>query len=160
MHGTYTVYKLDHTGREKLHYPAELLTRDAEHGHIAVSAIFALDSADAGTFELRKGDRMVEHFFGNRYYNVFEVSSSDGTLKGYYCNITRPAVVTDTEIRADDLALDISVNPAGEHMILDADEFDALPLPDHERTRALSAVETLLELIREASWPFERLRTS
>ncbi|TVQ27242.1 MAG: DUF402 domain-containing protein [Spirochaetaceae bacterium] len=160
MHGTYTVYKLDHTGREKLHYPAELLARNTVQGHIAVSAVFALDSADGGAFELTKGDRMVEHFFEDRYYNVFEVSSPDGTLKGYYCNITRPAVLTDTEIRADDLALDISVNPAGEYMILDKDEFDELPIPDHERTVALSAAETLLALIQEASWPFERLRAS
>ncbi len=157
MKHAYTVYKLNEHGIEKLHYPATLVSRDPAAGHIAVEAVFSIASADAGAFELNEGDRMVEHFFTDRYYNVFEVSAPDGSLKGYYCNITRPAVVTDSEIRADDLALDISVNPSGAFMLLDEDEFRDLALSTDERQAAELAADELVSLIRSAAWPFERL---
>lgn len=157
MKHPYTVYKLNEHGVEKLHYPATCISQNDGAGHIAVEAIFAIESADGGAFELKKGDRMVEHFFSDRYYNVFEVSKPDGTLKGYYCNITRPASISDCEIRADDLALDISVDAAGSYQVLDRDEFDALSLADAERAAALEAADNLIDLISQASWPFHRL---
>ncbi|MFW6235098.1 MAG: DUF402 domain-containing protein [Spirochaetota bacterium] len=158
MKQAYTVYKLNEHGVEKLHYPATCISHDAVAGHITVEAIFSIDSADGGAFRLQKGDRMVEYFFSDRYYNVFEVSDPDGSLKGYYCNITRPASISESEIRADDLALDISVDAAGNYRVLDREEFDALSLSESERAAALEAADSLIDMISRASWPFHRLR--
>jgi len=57
---------------------------------------------------------------------VEEVGSEAGDLKGWYCNITKPAVVTEDELTFVDLALDLWVWPDMRYLVLDEDEFDEL----------------------------------
>jgi protein associated with RNAse G/E len=91
---------------------------------------------------LKRGDRFVETYFDDRYYNVFEIFDRDdgGQLKGWYCNLSRPAQITQDTVSWVDLALDLWVWPDGRSEILDQDEFDALPLDAAERDRVGSAV--------------------
>jgi predicted RNA-binding protein associated with RNAse of E/G family len=127
MTDTLTVYKLDHHGREVWRYPARVLAR---------------------------GDRLVETFYSDRWYNVFAVyNRDDGALKGWYCNVTRPATITDVLVSSDDLALDVWVSPDGAVTILDEDEFEALALNDGERKAARGALAQIIELAQSSRLP-------
>ena len=104
----------------------------------------------------RRGDVMTEWFYDDRWYNVFKVEDDTGErLKGYYCNITRPAEISESTIAADDLALDVFVSPEGEITLLDEDDFAALPLTDEERQSAREAVEQIRTLLSKRESPFD-----
>jgi hypothetical protein len=98
---------------------------------------------------LRRGDRFVETYYFNRWYNIYAIySRSDGSLSGWYCNITRPAELVGDQLSYIDLALDLIVFPDGKQVVLDEDEFAALPLsPDERRTanRALAELQSRFE---------------
>mgnify|MGYP003620833452 CR=1 FL=1 len=146
------VYKLDHLGREVWRYPARVLARD-EH-HIRLEAFFNRDDMNLGYAVFKRGDRFVETFYADRWYNVFAVCDrDDGALKGWYCNVCRPAAISDAAVRCDDLALDVWVSPDGAATVLDEDEFAALPLADGEAAEAGAALRELLELARSGRLP-------
>lgn len=142
-----TVYKLDHLGREVWSYPAKVLTR--EDHRIRVEAFFNRDDMDLGDTIFKRGDRFVETFYNDRWYNIFAVyDRDDGRLKGWYCNIARPAAISETSVSCEDLALDVWVNPDGRPTVLDEDEFAALAIDPADRDQAESALRRLLELSR------------
>jgi uncharacterized protein len=112
---------------------------------------------DYVTFET--GDCFTEWYFRDRWYNIFEVASADGALKGWYCNVAAPAMIEAHNLYCRDLLLDLWVAPDGETTVLDEDEFAAEPALD-EATRAQARI-TLTELQRmvaQRQGPFVRLR--
>ena len=116
---------------------------------VRLEAFFNRDDTDLGFAVFKRGDRFVESFYTDRWYNIFAVyDRDDGQLKGWYCNVCRPAVVGETAVRCADLALDLWVTPSGQTTILDEDEFAALDLPEADRTLAQAALHDLLELSR------------
>ncbi len=148
-----TIHKHNHLGQETLRYPARLLAR-AETA-ITVEAIFQRERMALGYMTLAPGDRFVEYFYSDRWYNVFAIYEVEsGVLKGWYCNITRPAIIEEGDVRADDLALDYFVRPDGETFILDEDEFAALPLAAEERAQARAALAELRALAAQRAGPF------
>lgn len=150
-----TVIKTDHTGREVWRYEGRVLQRSADC--VRLEAPFNRDDMDLGYVTFRRGDRFVETFYADRWYNVFEIhAAGDDALKGWYCNFTRPAVIADGIVRADDLALDLFVYPGGRMLVLDEDEFEALDLPDGEREAVLAALATLQARAQAGQAPFER----
>ncbi|MFQ3567912.1 MAG: DUF402 domain-containing protein [Aggregatilineales bacterium] len=152
-----TVVKNDHEGRFVWQYQGELVARGETW--VCLSARFNRDYADIGPAAFRRGDRFVEWFYSDRWYNVFQVFSvDDGHLRGWYCNITRPAVIQASVVASDDLALDVFVAPDGTVHLLDEDEFAALELAAEERAQALDAVETIRAAVAVGSPPFERAR--
>jgi hypothetical protein len=93
---------------------------------------------------LRSGDRFVETFYTDRWYNVFEIHDRDDhRLKGWYCNIGHPAVIEEETVTYIDLALDLLVYPDGRHLLLDEDEFTALALSPEVKQQARLALEEL-----------------
>ena len=105
--GEVTVRKLDHTGREVISYPGEVIERSA--GRIVVRTSWDRGPLDLGFVLLEPEDRWTETFYADRWYNIFEICDSEGNLKGWYCNITRPARIAKNEIVAEGLALDLWV---------------------------------------------------
>jgi predicted RNA-binding protein associated with RNAse of E/G family len=105
---------------------------------------------------LETGDPWIEHYFPGQWYNIFEICASDGRLKGWYCNITRPARITADSIEAEDLALDLWVAPDGEMQVLDEDEFAALPLSADERQAARDALAKLQAMVSQKVPPFDK----
>ena len=153
MTETITIHKLDASGREVWAYPTRLLARG--RSWVRVEGIFDRNDVDLHDWVVRRGDRMVELFFDDRWYNVFAVhDGSIGGLKGWYCNITRPARLQPADVYAEDLALDLVVYPDGRSRVLDEDEFAALRLSAEERSRARRALEELQELCRRREGPF------
>ena len=136
-----TVRKLDHGGREMISYPGEVVERRGDV--IVLRTSWDRAPMDLGFVVLEPDDRWTETFYGDRWYNVFEIRASDDRLKGWYCNVTRPAQITDDEVTAEDLALDLWVGPDGEMKVLDEDEFAELPLSPAARRKAREALHEL-----------------
>ena len=152
MTNTITVYKLDHAGREVWQYPARVLARDA--GSIRLEGFYNREDTVVSYTVFKRGDRLIETFYSDRWYNVFAVyDRDDGALKGWYANVCRPAQIKAGDLRCDDLALDVWVSPAGVTTVLDEDEFAALPLSAAERARAEEARRQLLALAQNGRLP-------
>lgn len=153
---SYTVYKLDHKGTEQYSYEGEVLTRDA--WHVCLRAVFGFPSRDLGYIHLKEGDIFTEWFYSQRWYNVFHIVDVEtGRLKGYYCNITRPATIADDYVKAEDLALDVFVYPDGKTLVLDEDEYAALALGPDEHRKVKQAVAEIKRLVQERKGPFAQL---
>lgn len=137
-----TIIKLDHLGREVIRYPGRVLSRSA--AHITTESFFSLEWIKVGGLVLARGDRMIETFYTDRWYNIFEVHDrEDDRIKGWYCNIGHPAVITPEQVSYRDLALDLVVFPNGRQVLLDEDEFEALIITPAERQSALHALQEL-----------------
>ncbi len=148
-----TVHKLDHTGAEKIAYTGEVLQRTETM--VVLEARFARERMELGYVTLTTGDRFVEYFYDDRWYNVFAIyNAADGAFKGWYCNITRPATIDDADVYAEDLALDYFVQPSGEEFVLDEDEFADLPLTAEEAAAARAALKELRALAAKREGPF------
>jgi hypothetical protein len=148
-----TVHKLDAAGREVLAYTTRLLARGATW--VRLEADFDRGDVSFPGLSLRRGDRMVETFYADRPYNVFAIyDGARGGLKGWYCNITRPARLEARQVFAEDLALDLLVYPGGGELVLDVDEFAALDLSAEERSMARRALDELRDLAARRQGPF------
>lgn len=158
MSNAITVYKCDHNGKVVWQYQGSVVDRGETW--LCLAALFEPQEADLGFVVFRNGDIFTEWFYADRWYNVFRVEDGQtGALKGWYCNITRPAEIGDDFVRADDLALDVYVLPNGNLMLLDEEEFDALNLPLDERIAALRAVEAIRRSSSERVEPFQEVRS-
>lgn len=136
------VRKLDVNGRETWRYRARVVQHNAHW--VRLEAFFDRDDLPFQGTVLRRGDRFGEVFFFDRWYNIFAIHDrEDDQLKGYYCNIGRPAVWEGTGLAYVDLALDLWVTPDGAMHVLDRDEFAALPLDENTRAQALAALGAL-----------------
>ncbi|MFG3498333.1 DUF402 domain-containing protein [Streptomyces sp. NPDC047928] len=133
-------------GRTKIRYPADVVADDGTR--ITVRAAWAGDGVrDFGFVRFEPGDVFEEDYWRDRWYAVKEVRAADGTLKGWYCDITRPASVTASEVVVEDLDLDLWVSADGTEVLrLDEDEFEASGLADRDPEAAARAREALDEL--------------
>ena len=104
--GSITVRKLNPAGQETWRYTGRVLERHA--GRIVLEAEFNRDDTPFHEIMLRSGDRFVETFYTDRWYNVFEIHDRDDhRLKGWYCNIGQPAVIEEETVAYIDLALSV-----------------------------------------------------
>jgi hypothetical protein len=157
MSQTITVHKLDHQGQPMWQYTGSILQRDPSR--IILEAYFNRDDRATEYHTFKRGDRMVEWFFSDRWFNIFELHHyEDDRLEGWYCNITRPARFEDDVLYADDLALDVMVSPSGNSQILDRDEFEALDIDMTTRQNAENALRELLQLIEDRWGPFASIQ--
>ncbi len=149
-----TVIKRDVNGRETWRYTGEILERGA--GFVRLEARFnrEQDYPFQDTV-LRVNDRFVETFYTDRWYNIFEIHDrDDDRIKGWYCNVGRPAVwdAADT-ISYVDLALDLWVSAAGGMVFLDWDEYARLRLDAATRARVRDALHELAALFESKRPP-------
>ena len=141
------VIKLDHDGQEVYRYPGWELARDSRS--ITLEAFFSWGDTPVKEVVLQRGDRFVETYFTDRWYNIFEIYAYDtGILKAYYCNIGYPAQIADDVVSYRDLALDLLVLPDGQQFVLDEDEFYQLNLPELTQNRALAGLKAVQEEIK------------
>jgi predicted RNA-binding protein associated with RNAse of E/G family len=138
-------------------YHGELLAAAA--GHLLVHARWERAALDLGYVVFEPGDHFYEHYYTGRWYNIFEVRGESGNLKGWYCNVTRPAQVTGDLITSEDLELDLFVSPDRQHILrLDMDEFAARKLDDADpqaHAAALAALDELERMARAGEPPFD-----
>ncbi|AKN75237.1 MULTISPECIES: DUF402 domain-containing protein [Streptomyces] len=146
-------------GRTKIRYPAELLHDDGDR--IAVRAPWAGSGVrDFGFVRFEPGDVFTEYYWRDRWYSVKEVRAADGSVKGWYCDITRPAVRSGTDLVVEDLDLDLWRSADGREVRrLDEDEFAASGLAETDPEAASAAVAALdtLEALATRDGGFEAL---
>jgi hypothetical protein len=133
-------------GRTKIRYPAELVGDDGNH--VTVRAAWAGEGVrDFGFVRFEPGDVFTEHYWRDRWYAVKEVRAADGTLKGWYCDITRPALRSGAELVVEDLDLDLWRSADGTEVLrLDEDEFAESGLARTDPEAAGAAMTALDEL--------------
>lgn len=143
-----TVYKLNEKGEKVWQYEGVVLARTEQS--VQLEAFFKRKDYTTAYHTFRNGDRMMEWFYSDRWYNIFQMHDvDDDRLKGWYCNITRPARLEAKAIYAEDLALDVFVYPDGRYLVLDEDEFAALNIDDKTRQNALQGLQELKNLIEQ-----------
>ncbi len=123
-------------------YEGAELSRD--ENSITIEALFNRDDLPFQDIVLKRNDRFVETFYTDKWYNVFEIyDRDDGKLKGWYCNITKPAVVEDGSVSYVDLALDLWVSADGKRTVLDEDELEELGLDDDLKKKVYEGLREL-----------------
>jgi len=142
------VVKRNHLGWEVFRYPGQVL--ELNDSFVLLEAFFTFEAVEVEEIVLNQGDRFLETYYFDRWYNIFEIHSKlDDRLKAYYCNIGYPAVLVDGEVSYRDLALDLLVRPDGQETVLDLDEFEALQLDDAIRKHALNGLAAVQAEIRQ-----------
>ncbi|MFG2625808.1 DUF402 domain-containing protein [Streptomyces sp. NPDC048473] len=143
---TALVVALVKAGRTKIRYPADVVRDDGTR--VTVRAPWAAPGVrDFGFVRFEPGDVFTEHYWRDRWFAVKEVRTGAGELKGWYCDITRPAVLRDTELLVEDLDLDLWVSADGSSVLrLDEDEFEESGLADRDPAAAQAARRALDEL--------------
>jgi protein associated with RNAse G/E len=143
----FTVIKLDIHGQETWRYSGQVLQRGSNQ--VLLEAYFDRDDRVFHDMPLCKGDRFVETYYSDRWYNIYEIHArEDDHLRGWYCNIGYPAKIGQDSLSYVDLALDLLVFPDGKQIILDDDEFAELPLSSHDRAQALEAMAEIQETFK------------
>ncbi len=154
---TIIVHLLKPSKNTTITYTGELLSASPEI--IVIEARWDRPTIDLGYVVFATGDRFIERYYTTRWYNIFEVRSTSGQLKGWYCNVTRPAQFDGATLSSEDLELDLFVSPDRAQLLrLDLDEFAARDFEHREpatHTAALAALGELEALARAAAPPFD-----
>ncbi len=146
------VQKKNPAGEVMYEYEGDELRRDDTS--IVLEALFTRDDMPFQDVTFKKGDRFVEYYYSDRWYNIFAIyDRDDGQIKGWYCNIGKPAVIEDGVVSYVDLALDLWVSADGMQTVLDEDEFAALELTDELRASALTGLNELKQLFLNGKPP-------
>ncbi len=153
-----TIKKLDTDGQVVTTYQGQVLERTPNW--IQIEARWRRPPLDLGYVIFEAGDRFLETHYADRWYAIFQIQAADGRLKGWYVNFSRPAAITQDEVRAVDLRLDLFVHPDGRQRLLDRDEYAELDLPQtdpaaHQAVQA--ALAQVQARIAAGHPPFDRL---
>ena len=116
-----TVVKQNALGEAKVQYQGEVVERTPHK--VIIQAYWSRATKNLAYTSFEPGDRFIEYYYTNKWFNIFDIASTAGERKGWYCNIAEPAVIFDDRIEQVDLLLDVWVSPKGETLILDEDEF-------------------------------------
>jgi hypothetical protein len=141
------VLKKNLAGEVAWQYEGEVLQRG--ENFIVIEAFFNRDDLPFQETVLKRNDRFVETFYTDKWFNVFEIyDRDDGKLKGWYCNIAKPAMIEDETVSYVDLALDLWVSVNGKQTVLDEDELENLELDDELKQKAYAGLRELQALFK------------
>ena len=141
------VQKKNPDGEVLVEYEGDQLKRD--ENSITLEALFTRADMPFMDVVFKNGDRFVEYYYSDRWYNIFAIyDRDDGQVKGWYCDVGMPAVIEDDVVSYVDLALDLWVSVDGKQTVLDEDEFEALKLDGKLRHGALQGLEDLQLLFK------------
>jgi len=143
-----TVIKQDPAGNETWRYTGTVIEKGDKQ--ITVEAFFDRDDMLFHGMRICKGDRFIETYYEDRWYNIFEIhDQADDRLKGWYCNISTPAVINEQTISYKDLALDLLIFSDGRQLILDEDEFAKLEVSIEMQMQAHSGLRELSDIFQK-----------
>jgi protein associated with RNAse G/E len=147
-----TVLKKNLAGEVTWQYEGEVIRH--EPNAVVLEAFFNRPDMPFMDVVFKENDRFVETFYSDRWYNIFEVHDrDDGRIKGWYCNIGKPAVIEVARVSYIDLALDLWVSTNGRQTVLDEDEFAKLQLEDYTRINALNGLNDLRRVFKNNNPP-------
>jgi len=112
--------------------------------------------------EIKRGTRLVEYYWLDRWYNVFRFLHDDGSTRLYYCNVNKPPAFDGQSLTYIDLDIDVVVQPDYSYEVLDLDEFransEAYKYSTEEKAGAAEALEELSAMIQSRQFPFQPLK--
>jgi len=142
------IIKNDHLGKKVWEYEGEILERTPTA--LLFKARFNRSNLLFNDILLREGDCFLELYPFEKWFNIYEIhDKDDASIKGWYCNVTRPVKVAEGLISYDDLALDLLVYPDRRILLLDEDEFSELLLSREEETHAKNALRQLKNIFSQ-----------
>jgi predicted RNA-binding protein associated with RNAse of E/G family len=153
-----TVHKLYSTDGREITWSGPVVAHDAEH--LVLEATWTRGPLDLGLLVFEPGDLFRETYYFDRWWNVYEIHGGTGALRGWYCNISRPARLIGSDLYYEDLALDILIAADGRARVDDEDEFAALQLDVHDPEayrEAQTAVAQIRALLAQRRPPFAAL---
>lgn len=123
-----TIIKWNPTGEEVTRYDGRVRRVHPAGQWIEASAVWTHHEVALAGLRFVPGDAILEYFSPVLPFNVFTVFTPDGTLRGWYANVTFPARLRDDgdvlELIWHDLYLDLIGLPDGSHATLDEEELD------------------------------------
>jgi hypothetical protein len=155
--GDRVTVRLVKTPRPDKSYPVTVLSDDGTH--VVVQGPWSDPVVrDMGFVRFEPGDIWTEHYWRDRWYSVKEVRDADGVLKGWYCDVARPAEVRDGVLVVPDLDLDLWASADRSQVLrLDEDEFLESGLPERDPVAAAQARRALDELADLAAEGFRTI---
>jgi len=151
---------LKHDGSEHRRWRGRIARLEANL--IVLEAEFDSDVSHHLLGEIKRGTRLIEYYWLDRWYNVFRFLHDDGATRLYYCNINKPPVFDGRSLTYIDLDIDVIVQPDYSYEILDLDEFEAnserYGYSAEEKTKAEAALEELLGRVQSREFPFQQLK--
>ncbi len=140
-----TVNSRKYDGRVRRSWTGGLVSE--ADGYIVLVGRFDRDVEHSDLGLIREGTVSIEHFWLDRWFNVFRFHEPDGALKSHYCNITMPPKFDGQVIDYVDLDIDVIVWPDKTRDVLDLDDFERnsvkFAYPDDVRASALAALDEL-----------------
>ena len=106
---------------------------------------------------IKTGTVSFEHFWFDRWYNIFRFHEPDGGLLAYYINISMPPIIEGNTLSYVDLDIDVVVWPDRRIEVLDRDDFEKNQVkysyPADVVKNAERSLEEVLKMIREERLP-------
>jgi hypothetical protein len=141
------IIKKNHKDEVTWEYESKLISR--EENFAIVEALFDRDDLPFQEIVLKRNDRFVETFYTDKWFNIFEIyDRDDGKIKGWYCNIAKPAEISENEIAYSDLILDLWVNAEGKQVVLDEDELNELNVDEELRKKIYASLDELQDYFK------------
>jgi hypothetical protein len=156
-----TIVKRAPDGNEATRYAGTVIDAGATAPWVAVEAIWNHRPYDIDGLLFLPGDMLHEFFSPRDWFNAFSVFAPDGSLRGWYANVTYPASLdlnTDPwTLTWHDLYLDLVALPDGTVVSRDEDELAEAGLAKSAPSLFQCIVDAHQELRRLAdarSFPF------
>ncbi|MCA9858908.1 MAG: DUF402 domain-containing protein [Thermomicrobiales bacterium] len=158
---TVRIFKLRPDGSEATSYDAVELAGPFPEDWRGFRAEWTVGTIDSGGLVFEIGDYLHEYFSPTAWFDVFSLFRPDGTLKGWYANVTWPTTFEAgphcDHVVWQDLYVDLIGFPEGHFLILDEDELEASPLMEEDPdlvTLILAARDTMVDRFQYRDFPF------
>lgn len=146
------IIKKNHKDEIVWEYEGKLISR--EKNSVTVEALFNRDDLPFQEIVLKRNDRFVETFYSDAWFNIFEIyDRDDEKLKGWYCNVAKPAEITDDEVAYSDLILDLWISANGKQTVLDEDELEELNIDDELKKKIYIGLDELKKYFESKNPP-------
>lgn len=147
-----TVVKQAPDGSEVTRYRGIVLATLAVGTWVVVEARWVNRQVDLDGLSFVPGDRLLECFSPVFPFNAFAVYTPDGTLRGWYANVTYPATMDTTATTPTliwrDLYLDLVGLPDGTVVVRDEDELAESNLAGTDPDLHVAIIAAKDELLR------------
>lgn len=129
------------------------------NGHLVAIGRFSMDVRHEDLGEIAMGTVSIEHFWLDRWSNVFCFYEPDGRFRNYYCNIALPPHIGDANVEFVDLDLDVVMWPGRDAVLLDEKDLEIsrirYSIPDDTIAKAYDEAGSLLAAMNRADPPFD-----
>lgn len=158
---TIDLAKLDPAGRETARYTGRVARVVPDEQWVEVEARWTTRSITSHGLDFQTGDVLREFFSPVLPFNAFAVYGSKGDVRGWYANVTYPALLDmggeTPRLIWHDLYLDVIAFPDGSFVSVDDDELESSGLARENpalHARIVAARDDLIRRLQSRQRPF------